>query len=249
MSFPNVPNVPGVPALPRLPGAVAAVVDLLVADALSLFSGFAAPEWGLFIDGGSAVTAESVVSFEFKQGFSISNFPVEGGLFESYNKVQRPFDVRLRFSTGGTLADRQELLASVAAAVNSLDLMDAVTPEATYSNVNPVHYDYRRTSVNGVGLLVVDVFCEQIRAVAASNFTNVSQPSASSGTSGTTGTSSNSSSNAPGSFNDRFPASISSPQSPSASPQVSGGTVQPQMPTPAQQTAIDGVISQSMLPF
>lgn len=237
MIFPNVPNVPGVPALPRLPGAIPPVVQLLVADVLAVFGGLGNAPWGLFLNGLPVVTADTVTSFDFKASSNISSFPVEQGGFESYNKVQKPFDVRMRFATGGSAADRQELLESVAAACNSLDLMDAVSPEAVYESVNPVYYDYRRTAVQGVGLLVVDVFCEEVRVRASSSFTS-SNPS----------TNTPASSPAPAAstpFNDRFNATaIVNPQSPGASPQVNGGTVQPIPTTTAQQTAID---SQLML--
>jgi hypothetical protein len=224
MAFPNVPNVPGVPALPRAPGAVAAVVQLLTADALSLFGGLDSPPWGLFLDGVPVVTAESVVSFDFKKGARISSFPVEDGGFESYNKVQQPYDVRMRFATGDTPAARQALLESVAAAIRSLSLMDAVSPEAVYPNVNPVHYDYRRTAQNGVGLIQVDVFCEEVRVRAASTFST----SASSATSPTASDSNTAGSGAT-TFNDRFPttAPIVAPLSPTAAPVINDGTVQP----------------------
>lgn len=233
MSFPNVPIAPGVPAIPRLPGAVGAILDLLTADAQSLFGGLAEQPWGLFLNGAPVVTAESVISFDFKKAASISSFPVENGGFESYNKVQRPYDVRLRFSTGGTAADRQELLESAQAAVDSLDLMDAVSPEAVYANVNPIFMDYRRTATNGRGLILVDVFCEEVRVRASSTFTTSTAtttpttPGASSTpTGGATGTT----------FSDRFSgtATIVAPKSPSAAPLVNGGTVQPVPAAPGQ---------------
>lgn len=239
MFFPNIPALPGVPPLPRLPGAVGAVVDLLLGDALSLLTGLGGPQWGLFLDGLPVVTAESVVSFEYKQGYRISNFPVEEGLFESYNKVQMPFDVRLRFSMGGDVSDRQALIESAEAAIASLELMDAVTPEAVYESLNPVHMDYRRTAVSGVGLLIVDIFCEQVRATASSSFTNAQQGTGGGLTTAQTVTE----------ISVRPASSIVSPISPSAALQVSGGTVQPITPSSAQQAAIDKVLSQNILPF
>lgn len=225
MPFPNVPNAPGVPALPRLPGAVPAFIQLLVQDALSLFPGLDSPVWGLFLNGVPVVIAESVVSFDFKKSASISSFQVENGGFQSYNKVQKPFDVRLRFATGGTAADRQALLDSAKAAVNSLDLMDAVTPDAVYASVNPVHLDYRQTATNGVGLIQVDIFCEEVRVVSSSTFTT-----------NTNATQSGNQANAVGNTSsanqvvaDRF-----IPASPTAAPQVSNGTVQPVPAAPGQ---------------
>lgn len=236
--FPNIPALPGVPPLPRLPGAAGAVVDLLLGDVLSLLTGLGGPQWGLFVGGLPAVTAESVVSFEFKQGYRISNFPVEEGLFESYNKVQQPFDVRLRFSTGGDVSDRQALIDSAEAAIASLELMDAVTPEAVYESLNPVHMDYRRTAVAGVGLLIVDIFCEQVRATASSSFTNAQQGTGSGLTTAQTTTE----------ISVRPASSIVNPQSASAALQISGGTVQPIIPTASQQAAISRVLT-SALPF
>ena len=240
MIFPNVPFAPGVPPLPRLPGAIGVVVDLILSDALSLLAGLGEQQWGLFLDGDPVVEAESVVSFEYKKGAQVANVPIEGGKFEAYDKVQRPFDVRLRFSTGDTLAARQDLLESAQAAVDSLDLMDAVSPEAVYENVNPTHMDYRRTAVNGVGLIVVDVFCEQIRTTATSTFTSSNTDSSLAPRGLTTDDTTTV-------ISVRKAAAIVNPIAPSAAAMVNGGTVQPQSLT--NQAAIDKVLAQSILPF
>lgn len=228
--FPDVPDLPGVPALLRAPGIAAIeTVVLLIADALGLLIP-SQQEWGLFLDGEPVVTAESVVSFEFKQGYTVATFAIEPndqspGTFESYDKVQHPFDVRLRFTTGGDLSARQELIESCEAACASLDLMDAVTPERTYQSLNPTHMDYRRTAISGVGLLSIDVFCEQIRSTASSTFTSAQSSTSSQGFDTSTSKTD---------ISVRPAASIVSPQSPSASPQIDGGTVQPVSNAPGQ---------------
>lgn len=236
MSIPFVPIGPGVPNLP-IGNVLNAVVDQLFADALDLFFG-SGPQWGLFLDGEPVVVAESVVSFDFKQNYRIATVPIEpsnqqsAGGFESYNKVQMPFDVVLRFATGDTPAARQELLESAEAAVASLDLMDAVTPERVYESVNPVHMDYRRTAVNGLALIIVDMFCEQVRVTASSSFTNAQQSGTGSTASGSTITPSIPT--ASGS-NAAAAATIVQPASASAAPIVSNGTVSP-TPPPANST-------------
>lgn len=252
--FPNVPDVPGVPALLRaINAAVPDVVQLLTVDALGLFADLGAPLWGLFLNGEPVVIAESVTSFEYKKHATIASFPVEGGIFENYDKVSRPFDVRLQFTTGGTLADRQALRDSADAAVDSLDLMDAVTPLKTYVSVNPVYCDYRHTNVNGVGLLIVDMFCEQVRATATSSFSSGSQQGASSASASTD----SSSSGGGGSGGGSTPTGISSssgggtvtitptanwsPQSAAAASRVSDGTVQAS-PVPAGQFDLSGAL-------
>lgn len=141
---------------------------LLTRDLVSLALGPGAEQWGIFLDGEPVVSADSVVTFEYGQDSSISNYPVEQGSFESYNKVATPFDVRVRYAAGGSEANRRSLIDSVAAIMDSLDLFDVVTPEVVYQNCNPVRENYRRTAVNGRGLLQVDIALEEVRVTATS---------------------------------------------------------------------------------
>jgi hypothetical protein len=153
--------LPGVPPLLFPPVAQAPFV-LLTADTVAGFAGFGVQQWGIFLGGSPVVTADSVVSFEYKAEWTISDYPVEQGAFQSYDKVYVPFDVRITFTAGGSLSNRQSLLDSIAAIAGDLNLYDAVTPEATYSSVNVTHYDYKRTATNGLGLMQVTVWCEQV---------------------------------------------------------------------------------------
>lgn len=246
----GIPFVPIGPGVPRLPGAntIIALADQVLADVLDLFAG--QQPWGLFLDGEPVVIAESVVSFEFKQNYRISTFAIEpsnqqsAGGFESYNKVQMPYDIVLRFATGDTPAARQAILESAQAACASLDLMDAVTPEQVYQSINPTHFDYRRTAQNGVGLIIVDMFCEQVRTTASSSFTNAQQQGTGGNASNTEITPSANQGSVGGNS-----ATIVRPLSASAAAVVSNGTVQPSQATSAQQAAADQVLARSMLPF
>ena len=118
----------------------------------------------------------SVVDFEYKQDWSVSDYPVEQGGFQSYDKVQLPFDVRMRVAAGGPESNRQALLDAVQNIV-SIDLYNVFTPEEVYSNCNVTHYDYKRTAVNGVGLIVVDIWLIEVRVTSTSTFSNTQQPS------------------------------------------------------------------------
>lgn len=170
-------DVPGVPALFDPGDAPAALPALLFSDALNLFSSSLAPQWGIFQGGAPIVTADSVASFDYKKDWTIGNYPVERGAFASYDKVEMPFDVRFRFATGGSAGDRAALLSSIAAVAGTTDLYDAVTPEQTFSNISIRHYDYKRTAMNGVGLLVIDVWAEEIRQAASTGMDSTQQPS------------------------------------------------------------------------
>lgn len=172
---------PGAPILPPSAGVVFDdAISLLTGDEASLFAGSPAPQWGIFQDGASVVTAESVLTVEYRQSWTIADYPIEEGAFESYDKVLSPFEARVRFATGGSLSDRQNLLNSIAAIAGDTNLYDLVTPEETYPNVNISHYDYRRSALNGVGLLQVDVWCAQIISNVPSTANNTQSPSAAS---------------------------------------------------------------------
>ncbi len=176
-TFPNVPPVPGVPPVPRDPSNPIGLPSLLTSDDPSAIDSPTDTPWGLFLDGDSVVEADNVVSFEYKQDWTISTYPLEKGAFESYDKVQVPFESRIRFSRGGSESDRQAFLDSIAAIAGDMNLYDAVTPEEVYTSVNIQHYDYERTSQNGVGLITVDLWVMQVRVTAQQAFSNTKDPS------------------------------------------------------------------------
>ncbi len=118
--------IPGVPPIGA--GFVVNAVTLIAGDLISTILGLLRPPWGLYKDGVQVVIADNVVSFDFRRDWAISDYPIEQGSFETYNKVETPFGVRLRFSAGGDVVTRQQLIDSLNAAGESLDLLDAVTP-------------------------------------------------------------------------------------------------------------------------
>lgn len=176
MVFPVVPNVPGVPPLIRAPGAFLEPVALLFADAITGLFGVG-PLWGIFQDGQAVVTPETIVSFGYRQNWTIADFPIEQGGFESYDKVASPFEIRVRMASSGTAEARQRLLDEIAAIAGTLELFDVVTADASYPSVNIARYDYRQTSREGVGMIVIDVVLMEIRDTAVAAFSNTKSPS------------------------------------------------------------------------
>lgn len=150
--------------------------------------GIIPPLWGIFSSGGSAVVkADNVIAFEYKQDWNVADAPQEQGAFMSYDKVNTPFTARVTFSAGGGFSNRQALLKSVAAISGDLNLYDVVTPEATYTSCNVIHYDYRRTADHGANLIEVTVWLTQIITdVGATSSSTPSTPSGSTNTDGGT---------------------------------------------------------------
>ena len=156
----SIPDVLGVPAAVNLIPGFGAGLSLLTGDADGLIS----PNdsvWGIFQDGAPVVVAESVVAVDYRREFAISDYPVEQGAFESYDKVQLPRDVHMRF-TAGTVAARSELLTSIDAILPTTQLVDVVTPDAVYTSLTLSHQDYSRTAQRGLGLLQVEVWALEV---------------------------------------------------------------------------------------
>lgn len=168
----------GVPSLQTPLSFFDTIPTLLNADTVTGYGARLQPQWGLYLNGQAVVIADTVVAFNYDQQWTIANYPVERGGFESYDKVNSPFRTGLRFASGGSESQRQLLLDSIVSIGDTLTLYDAVTPTEVYVGVNPGRYSYRRTSRQGLGLLVVDLELLEIREqVTGTQTQNVKDPS------------------------------------------------------------------------
>jgi hypothetical protein len=183
-SIVNVPNVPGVPAVLFAPSSGNSI-SLLSSDGADIPSIFANPQWGIYLNGVPVVVADSVVSLEFKQEFALSDYMVEQGGFDTYDKVYIPFSARVKF-TAGSESSRTALLTSISAVIGDLNFYDVVMPEAIYPSVNFKHQDFKRTATSGLGLLSVEVWVEQVNVASGASLTSTQSPSGTAQTNGGT---------------------------------------------------------------
>jgi hypothetical protein len=216
--YPIVPFYPGVPPLPVPIGGL-----LLPIPALAFAEAFGLPiissifQWGIWSQQGvPLLLADSVFSVDYARDYKISDYPQESGAFQSYNKVQQPYQARVTFLISAT---RYEFLQNIESACASLQLVMVVTPEVRYPSANLVHYSYERTAQAGAKLIKVEVWLEEVRvtAGAALSASTAAQPGASGGA-----PSSNTPNTLPGGS-----GSLQNAQSPSAQPQGNNGVVQP----------------------
>lgn len=208
--FPDVPDVPGVPTVPRDPNTPSDQPALLSSDSVTVTGYSNLPKWGLLLKGKPAIDADSIVNFEYKKDWTIADYQIEEGQFASYDKVAMPYDARMTFARGGSEDDRADFLTQVSAVVESIELYEIVTPEISYANANAAHWDYRRTNINGVGLIQANIYFVEIRVTAAQNFSTPNES----------------------------PASQSDVQDPGAASQVNDGAIQAQPASTAQNNAL-----------
>lgn len=177
LPFPNVPNLPGVPAVPRLPGVVASAGLTIASGVITALLGGSAQQpslWGVYAVGSQtpALLPDSTLEFSYQRQFDVSDFPIVNGSFSAYNKVQRPFEVQLRLSKGGTQQARAQFLDAIESMANSLTLYNIHTPEKIYRNCTLERPQVARTSNRDAFFLTqVNLFFIQIRQTSA-QFTN-----------------------------------------------------------------------------
>lgn len=174
-------------------------------------------EWGIYPAGGSAKILEpdSIIAVEYRREWALAGYPIEGGSFLDYNKVARPFELRLRLTKGGTVADRKTFRDALEKICASLDLYDIVTPDTTYSSVNVTHLGLAQSSQNGISLLTFEIGLQQVRTTPEGSTAAASAVT---------------------------PADIATQQAPvaapAAAPTTNVGTVRPQTtPAPVQRAA------------
>lgn len=159
----------------NLDGIVTGELDTLMGtgDGVSSESDLQLQRWGLFDENGEPVLRPtSFLGLEYRNSNRVSNYPLEQGAFESYNKVADPFDLVVGFAHGGDLGERADFLARVLELSKTLDLYTLVTPEETFQSVNIQRYDYARKTTNGASLIIVNLFLTEVRINTDSEFTN-----------------------------------------------------------------------------
>lgn len=196
IEYPNVPAYPGVPQLLRpIDAAIAAVPELAIGiGSLTAILGNAlqqAPRWGIFDSNGnqlgatgtskiravgqaalsqltgSAAPVLSTFGFDFAKETRVSDFPLEGGSFANYNKVELPANPIVTLALAGSENDRTNFLNAIDAACRSTDLYLVITPEVAFVDYTIERYTYARRASRGATLLLVEISLKEIRQVTA----------------------------------------------------------------------------------
>lgn len=174
--YPLVPQAPGVPAVLRSAAALADTVTLGylgLSDRLSDIIGAETVKWGIFDSNGAAIADyDSFISSDYQNPSSISKYPVELGGFNSYNKVESPYEVMAILSCAGGEERRATFQAKIEAARRSLQLYSVFTPTRTYADVNITTVAIRHELTEGANVTRAILSCEQVRQRAQANYSS-----------------------------------------------------------------------------
>lgn len=169
--FPNVPIAPGVPPVMRGPMNPGTDSQPRLTSDSDAIGGLSSAQWGIFDEfGGAVIEPDNVVAIGANSEFRIADFPLEGGLFESYDRVTLPRETRIVMSKGGSIEDRRAFLEAVDALEQSRDLYTVITPEALYQNRNVARVTLDRSQSAGAGLITVELSLREVRQSAEPTF-------------------------------------------------------------------------------
>jgi len=105
--------------------------------------------------GGDDISAETDVPTE----------PIENGKLAAYNKIIKPFQVKVTLLFDGAYSNQEQALAQIEAARQGTALFIVVTPSQVFKNCSLVNYDYTRSQSGGAHLLAVDCSFSEILSV------------------------------------------------------------------------------------
>ena len=163
-------------AIASLSAALNPPGEEILADSGAAVQADIAAQWGIFTQGGEpAAPADNIIALEALLEAAISDYPVENGGFGSYNKVIRPFDIRLAMTKGGSVEERQAFAKAVQDAWHSTELFNVVTPEVVYLDVNVVGVRRMVESDRGVGLMMLEVALRKVRQTARLAFADTKE--------------------------------------------------------------------------
>lgn len=176
--FPNVPFAAGVPPVPRDAARPPSGNEARLTKDSAAVDRLAASQWGIFTDGGANVLRpDNIVAVGYSSEFRISDYPLQAGKFETYDKVATPSQNRVIATKGGPLSDRQAFLARVESIRGDRKLYTILTPERGYFNVNIERVTLDRDATKGATLLTVEIVFREIRQTATAAFSNSQTPS------------------------------------------------------------------------
>lgn len=160
----------GIPKLlNQLPRAVGITLLGNSANALIDFL-FPTPNWGVYKKGTTtkAFDVSSVVELDISGESNVSDYPIEGGTFTTYNKVLLPNAFGIRMTRDGNQEQRTAFLNWLNTTLGSFELFDILCPEYTYKNVTLKSYRISRTSESGASMVSADCLFQEVRQIPAS---------------------------------------------------------------------------------
>lgn len=127
---------------------------------------FGSPAWTINNASGEPIISfTSFLTLDLKSDGKVVSTQVEEGSFASYNKTESPLEIDVQLGIEGSDSDLQKALDAIAKLKQGTELVNLVTPNAEYKDLNLESYSYGRKSEDGLGVLWLDLSFVEIRQV------------------------------------------------------------------------------------
>lgn len=177
IQYPDVPIAKGVPSLVRAAGSAAQeagiagrALGISVGGIMGTFLGqyinaALAPQYALLdANDNKAIRPDGFGEVEFKGEANVATAPIEGGGFQSYNKVVNPEEIPVvMICSGQGEMSRTDFLTECLKLKNSPRVLKLVTPDQVFPAVTCTGMSYKRTAREGATLLQVRMTFREVR--------------------------------------------------------------------------------------
>lgn len=167
---------------PTIPDQTVVITEpLLTADDASVSNRAALYRYGIFLNGAIVLEPDTFVGYGFSNNSLVPQYPQENGAFQSYNKVDTPFNLRIRVAKGGSTTDVAAFIDAAESLVkaSNLNLYSVITPERTYNSVTVVKVTHDHKPDSGANMVTMDIEFLEIRNSATAQYTNTASPTSS----------------------------------------------------------------------
>lgn len=133
------------------------------------------PEWFIAAQGGgsSVVDFSTFLGFSYVNNASLPTKPVEKGQFITANKWANPYVVDVTIGKSGNAGEIKAMLESLESLVQSVELVDVVTPVRVFINGNIESIEYSFTGdETGPSMVMPKITIKEIRFFNASETTS-----------------------------------------------------------------------------
>lgn len=157
----------GIPSLPKLASPKGQLNNLLAMGQAKLWAMIRgdAP-WGVWLHGtNNKMVVDSVLEVEISEESHVMDYRIQTGSFSTYNKVQMPYEVKIRLIRCGNTTENNAFLNWIQNSTREVLTYDIQVPERKYNNCTLISYSIERKKENGVNVIVCDCVFREVREV------------------------------------------------------------------------------------
>lgn len=125
-------------------------------------------QWTIYeAETGDALNFRAFMGADISADSKVISAPVERGSFVSYNKVNSPLEVTVQGAIKGEPDELATALDKLDELRQGVTLLNVVTPDRVYRDVNLVKLSYARTVDDGADLIIFEARFTEIKQITA----------------------------------------------------------------------------------